>query len=420
MRFSTLEQWLHWQETLHPSEIELGLERVRRVMHGLQDRPPGFRIITVGGTNGKGSTVAMLEAIYLAAGYRVGCYTSPHLLQYNERIRINGEAIGDDELIAAFERVDQARGEVSLTYFEFGTLAAIDLFYRQPLDLVILEVGMGGRLDAVNILDPDVALVTNVDLDHMAWLGSDREAIGHEKAGIYRPGRTAIFNDTSVPQSLRRHAESIGARLLLLGRDYEFHEQGGQWRFQAGGGNAVVLPPPALPGAFQIHNAAAVLMAVESLRQELPLGPGQIRQGLLSARLPGRVQIRHRICEEILDVAHNPHAAAELARTLGRRPVPGRCYAVVGMLADKDIRAVLGELCGQVDEWLLAGLDLPRGSTAMGLASALGEACEGAQFSVHANVTDAYAAALETVREQDRILVFGSFYTVAEVLTEHV
>jgi dihydrofolate synthase/folylpolyglutamate synthase len=420
MKFQTLQEWLAWQETLHPSEIELGLERIRRVLDKLHPEPPGFKLITVGGTNGKGSSVAMLEAIYLAAGYRVGSYTSPHLLRYNERIRLDGEEVGDQALVAAFERVDQARGQVSLTYFEFGTLAAIDLFYRIPLDVVILEVGMGGRLDAVNILDADVALVTNVDLDHTAWLGKDREAIGFEKAGIYRPGRPAIFNDAEPPKRLREHAEAIGAKLWLLDRDYGFEVQANQWRFRHGEVQRTALPMPALRGAFQVKNAAGVVMAVEALNTALPVNPAQLRQGLLSARVPGRMQVLDGPCEVLLDVAHNPHAAGVLAQTLMRQPPKGRCYAVVGMLADKDIPAILRQLCTLVDVWLPAGLEVPRGATALAMASALSDACGEVRMEVHPTVTEAYRAALAEVGEGDRLLVFGSFYTVAEVLTEHV
>jgi dihydrofolate synthase/folylpolyglutamate synthase len=420
MRFNTLEQWLQWQETLHPSEIELGLERIRQVLLRLHPQPPAFALITVGGTNGKGSSVAMLEAIYRAAGYRVGSYTSPHLLRYNERIRLDGDEVTDQELVAAFERVDQARDEVSLTYFEFGTLAALDLFYRQTLDLVILEVGMGGRLDAVNILDADVALVTNVDLDHIAWLGADREAIGYEKAGIYRSGRPAIFNDYDVPQRLREHANGIGAALLLLGQDYRYEDRGGNWTFHSSRGKRTALPFPVLRGAFQLKNAAGVLMAVEALEPRLPVNQAEIRQGLLSARVAGRMQVIPGRCEEILDVAHNPHAAAVLAQTLREHPVAGQTFAVVAMLADKDIQGVLHELCDVVDVWMVAGLEVPRGARALALISALNGACGDIHVQSHGSVAEAYAAAQQMATADDRLLAFGSFYTVAEVLAEHV
>jgi len=420
MRFTTLQEWLSWQETLHPSEIELGLERIRQVLERLQPQPPAFKLITVGGTNGKGSSVAMLEAIYRAAGYRVGSYTSPHLLRYNERIRLDGEEVGDEALIEAFERVDQARGGISLTYFEFGTLAAIDLFYRASLELVILEVGMGGRLDAVNLLDADVALVTNVDLDHTAWLGPDREAIGFEKAGIYRRGRPAIFNDSEVPRSLREHAQAIGAQLRLLGEDYEYQIQGSQWRFRQGQLQRTALPFPALRGEFQVKNAAGVLAVLEALQADLPVNPAEMRQGLLSAQVAGRMQLFSEPCEQLLDVAHNPHAADVLARALGQRPVVGRTYAVVGMLADKDMASVLRALCGEVDNWALATLTVPRGSDAQALSAALQAACGEVSAELYGSVAEAYRAALARVGAEDRLLVFGSFHTVAEVLAEHV
>ncbi|MBD3671456.1 MAG: bifunctional tetrahydrofolate synthase/dihydrofolate synthase [Gammaproteobacteria bacterium] len=420
MRFNTLQEWLDWQEALHHSEIELGLDRVRPVLSALQADARPFHLITVGGTNGKGSSVAMLEAIYLAAGYRVGCYTSPHLLRYNERIRLNGEEIADSELMAAFDRVDQARAQTSITYFEFGTLAAIDLFYRQRPDVVIMEVGMGGRLDAVNLLDADLALVTNVALDHTAWLGEDREAIGYEKAGIFRSGRPAIFNERDVPRRLVQVAEEIGANLYRLGREFDYQVQAHEWSLK--GPDSVIsgLPRPALKGEIQIRNAAGVLMAVSCLQSSLPVSPAQMRQGLLQVSVAGRMQLLPGSCPILVDVAHNPHAAATLAASLRERSVVGRTLAVVAMLADKDISGVLAELCAGIDVWFVAGLDVPRGTTADDLAERVSQTCPGAGVSRFDSVTEAYREAIESAGPEDRLLVFGSFYTVAEVLKQTV
>ena len=279
---------------------------------------------------------------------------------------------------------------------------------------------MGGRLDAVNILDADVALVTNVDLDHIAWLGADREAIGYEKAGIYRRGRPAIFNDTQLPQRLCDHANDIGATLLMLGQDYGYESRGADWTFHSDRGQHMALPMPALRGEFQLKNAAGVLMAVESLRQRLPVNPAQVRQGLLSAQVAGRMQVIPGPCEQILDVAHNPHAAVVLARTLRSHPVAGRTIAVVAMLADKDMQGVMHELCDVVDVWMVAGLDVPRGARCLALTSALNAACGDVHAQGHESVAAAYAAARQMATSNDRVLVFGSFYTVAEVLSEHV
>ncbi|MDH5184619.1 MAG: bifunctional tetrahydrofolate synthase/dihydrofolate synthase [Gammaproteobacteria bacterium] len=416
MRFQTLNQWLSWQETLHPSEIELGLTRVQQVFQRLQPISPSFKIITVGGTNGKGSSVAMLEAIYLAAGYKVGSYTSPHLLRYNERIHLNGEEVSDLELVQAFARVDEARTDISLTYFEFGTLAALDIFYRQQPDIVILEIGLGGRLDAVNILDADVSLVTNIALDHTDWLGDDREQVAFEKAGIYRHARPAIFNETDVPKSLLQHAEEIGAELLVAGRDYHCNSEANQWSFSGPHASYFALPEPVLVGDFQRHNACGCLMAVSSLNQDLPVAVSHIRAGLLAASNPGRMQIIIGEPVQILDVAHNPHAAAVLAETLQQQPAIGRTLAVVAMLRDKDQRGVIEQLLSQVDAWYVAGLNVPRGGHAEELYNIIHELEAQAPCEQYETVAKAYAAAYNDSGPNDRLLVFGSFYTVADVL----
>lgn len=418
MRFSSLDAWLAWQETLHPSAIDLGLERVAATLHRLHPEPPPFAVITVGGTNGKGSTVAMLEAILRAGGYRVGAYTSPHLLQYNERVRLGGHAVDDAALCTAFERIDQARGDISLTYFEFGTLAALDIFWRSQVDVAILEVGMGGRLDAVNVLDADVALVTTVDIDHAQWLGATREAIGGEKAGIYRGGRPAIYGSRDAPQSVLDHAAAIGARLYRYGADYGAAAEGESWRWWGPGHERHALPLPALRGHSQLQNAAGVLMALDAVAARLPLNQAQIRAGLLAVALPGRFQVQPGAVTRILDVAHNPQAAGELATNLAALPCAGRTLAVVGMLADKDMAGALAQLRGAVDHWYAAALTVARGAATAQLVQALTAAgVAAADISPCTDVTAALAQARQAARPGDRIVVFGSFHTVAEALS---
>ncbi len=411
MRFHTLDDWLRWQESLHPSEIELGLDRVRTVLTRLGLECPDFTVVTVAGTNGKGSSVAMLESILHAAGYHVGTFTSPHLLRYNERIRIGGEPVTDAALCAAFARIDSARGDVSLTYFEFGTLAAIDCLQQRGVEIAVLEVGLGGRLDAVNVLDADVALITPVDVDHVAWLGSDRETIGVEKAGVMRTGRPVVVSDPQPPQSVLQHADELGAPLALAGRDYRYEVQDVQWRWVAGGQSRNALPLPALRGDVQLANAAGVLMVLAWLGERFPVSQQAVRSGLLAVRLPGRFQVLPGRPMQILDVAHNPHSARALAQTLAGQPCSGRTLAVLGMLDDKDITATVASLRTVVDDWYLASQDAPRGASAIRLREALDGV--GQCFD---NVTAARAAALAAADENDRVVIFGSFYTVAAVL----
>jgi dihydrofolate synthase/folylpolyglutamate synthase len=417
MRFASLAAWLSWQETLHPSEIELGLERVAAVLRRLHPAPPPFVVITVGGTNGKGSTVALLEAMLRAGGYRVGAYTSPHLLRYNERIRLDGTDADDAALCAAFERIDQARGDISLTYFEFGTLAALDIFWRGGVDVAILEVGMGGRLDAVNVLDADVALVTTVDIDHAQWLGTTCEEIGFEKAGIYRSGRPAIYGSRTAPQSVLVHAATIGAQLYRYGKDFGATPEGEGWLWWWDGRERHALPLPALRGHSQLQNAAGVLMALDTVAERLPLNQSQVRAGLLAVRLPGRFQIVPGEVTRILDVAHNPQAAAELAANLAAMPCTGRTLAVVGMLADKDMAGALAKLHHVVDQWYPGGLNVVRGATTAQLTQSLAVAgVPTNHITASPDVATALVQVQEAAQPGDRIIVFGSFYTVAEAL----
>lgn len=410
-----LEDWLSRLERLHPSTIELGLDRVRRVKDAL-GLDPAFPLILVGGTNGKGSTCAYLEAILGAAGYKTGLYTSPHLLRYNERVRIAGRQASDAELVAAFEKIDVARGDTSLTYFEFGTLGAMAQFIDAGVDVAILEVGLGGRLDAVNVFDAEAAIVTSVDLDHMDYLGDTREQIGFEKAGIYRSGHPAICADPAPPTSLLEHARQIGADLRCVERDFSAQRAGDQWTYRGQAISWQALPLPAMAGACQLRNAAAALAALEAVRARLPVSEAAIRQGLAEARVAGRFQRIARAPDVILDVAHNPEAARALAATLREQPVAGRTLAVVGMLADKDAAGVFAALQGEIDAWWTCTPDSPRAQEAAVLAATLRAHAGSAPVSVQADVNTALAEAQSAAREGDRILVFGSFHTVAAVL----
>lgn len=423
-----LAGWLDYLERLHPkgqAGIELGLERLSPVREVLGQRP-FCPIITVTGTNGKGSTVVYLESILAKAAYRVGCYSSPHLLAYNERVRIGAKPVDDAALCAAFARVEAARrqaGDVPLTYFEFGTLAAWEVFAAAGCEVLVLEVGLGGRLDAVNLYDPDVALVTTVDLDHQDWLGPDREAIGREKAGIFRAGRPALCADADPPASLLRQAEVLGAPLQLIGRDFGFQpdaENRLQWRYWRRRADGSLerrsLAYPGLRGAVQLRNAALAIAALDTLAPRLPVTMQAIREGLIYAELPGRFQVLPGRPAIVLDVGHNPQAVRVLADNLGSMGFFAKTYAVLGMLADKDVAGSIAALRGRVDHWFLADLDGPRGMRAEALAARLGEADPGAAASLHPNPGEALAAARERAGENDRIVVFGSFHTVAAAL----
>jgi len=410
----TLAEWLAFIESQHPASIALGLERVEAVRGrlGLMLDCP---VITVGGTNGKGSTCAMLEAILRAAGYRVGCYSSPHLLRYNERVRIDGGEASDAALCDSFAAVEQARGEVPLTYFEFGTLGALWLFARARPDAVVLEVGLGGRLDAVNLVDPDCAVLTAIGLDHSDYLGATREAVGREKAGILRAARPAVIGDADPPQSVLQAASAIGARVLRLGQAYGFEVQGAQWRYWGPGGRRVSLAHPALRGQMQLENAATAICALETLQERLPLSMRDVRQGLARVALPGRFQVLPGRPAVILDVAHNPQAARTLAANLGAAGYAAQTIAVLGMLADKDIDGVVAALASRVTRWQLASLPGPRGAGAAQLEAALRRCGVDAPRRCHADPRAAFRAALEEAGDDDRIVVFGSFLTVGEV-----
>ncbi|SAL74454.1 bifunctional tetrahydrofolate synthase/dihydrofolate synthase [Caballeronia telluris] len=425
--FPTLDAWLAHLEAAHPVGIDMGLTRIGRVKDALGlsfDCP----VITVGGTNGKGSTCAILETILLRAGYRVGCHTSPHLLAFNERARIDGADATDAELLEHFEAVEAARASlsepVSLTYFEFTTLAILRLFASRKLDAVILEVGLGGRLDAVNIVDTDCAIVTSIDIDHTDYLGDTREKIGFEKAGIFRAGKPAVCGDPSPPQTLIDHAEAVGADLWLVGRDFRYEAQPGnerqQWSYIGRSQRRSALAYPALRGANQLINTSAALAALESLRERIPVSAQDIRLGLANVELAGRFQVLPGKPQIILDVAHNPHAAAVLAQNLGNMGFFPYTYAVFGAMGDKDVEGIVKQLKGEIDHWNVTSLPTPRAASTEALEAALREA--GVEDGPDSSVTrfetpvEAFQDAIKRASENDRILVFGSFYTVAGVM----
>ncbi|SEO74061.1 bifunctional tetrahydrofolate synthase/dihydrofolate synthase [Nitrosovibrio sp. Nv6] len=420
----TLSDWLLRLESIHPRTIEMGLERVSRVRVEL-GLVPSFPIITVGGTNGKGSSCAMMEAILSNAGYRVGCYTSPHLLRYNERVRIGRQEASDEALCNAFQMVESARirSGVTLTYFEFGTLAAMQLFSQVEVEIAILEVGLGGRLDAVNIFDADCAVLTSVDFDHMDYLGNTREEIGFEKAGIFRSGKAAVCAEPDIPGSVYRHANAVGANLMHIGEHfgYSIGIDAAGWSYWGSGGKRHALPYPALRGAYQLRNASASLAALDSIRDRAPITMSDIRQGLLDVVWPGRFQVLPGRPVTVLDVAHNPGAAHALASSLDSVGLYQKTYAVFAMLKDKDIIGVARALGSRVDTWLAAGISAPRGATSDEVAQALEEAGvvkEGGEEAIRRfpDPAAAYAFACEQAARNDRICVFGSFHTVAEVL----
>ena len=426
-----LDGWLAHLEALHPrgsAGIELGLERVAALKARLGQRE-ACPLILVGGTNGKGSACAMLERILLVAGYRVGLYTSPHLLRYNERVRVNGVAVDDAALCAAFARVEEARGDTALTYFEFGTLAAWEVFATTPLDAIILEVGLGGRLDATNVYQPSCAVVTSVDLDHMDLLGTDREAIGREKAGIFRGGVAAICGDPRPPRSLIDHAKAIGARLQVMGADFGYLRQQQQWLYWGraaddSGTHDGAAPTrrgglafPALRGDQQLANAACALAVLDALRPHLAVAMKDIRQGLIEVELAGRFQVLPGRPAVVLDVAHTPQAARALAANLADMGFNRNCWAVFGMLADKDVDGVIDALHERVSHWLPCTLPGPRAASAGFLAARL--QARGIQAAGQfASPAESLAWAQENAGEDDRIVAFGSFLTVAAALQE--
>jgi dihydrofolate synthase/folylpolyglutamate synthase len=415
MRFATLDEWLAWQENLHPKAIDLGLARMRKVYQTLHLRPAPFTL-TVAGTNGKGSSVALLDAILRAEGYRVGTYTSPHLLRYNERIRINGECADDADICAAFQRINQARGDTSLSFFEFGTLAALDLFSQAELDVQILEVGLGGRLDAVNIIDADAALIASIDIDHRDWLGNSREAIALEKAGVLRPGKPAIISDPQPPQSLFDFAANHGIELSCQGRDFGYQRGDNTWDWWGFGERLQHLPLPALAGKHQLLNAAAVIQLLRSVSAQKPVSETAIRQGLATVTLAGRFQYFDGPVPVLLDVAHNPQAAGILAEYLRERFPNKSIYAVFAVMRDKDIAGVIKPLKDLVQHWYLAPIALARAAAETELKAIFAELSIDAVTSGFQQATDAIAAAQHQAAPDGLVVVFGTFPLVSEFL----
>ena len=417
MRFQSLAAWLDWQAGLNPKTIDLGLERVRLVWERMGSPALDAAVITIAGTNGKGSSVAFAESVLRAAGYATGCYTSPHLVHYNERIRVDEQVVDDARICAAFERIDQARGDQPLTYFEFGTLAALWIFAQARLDAIVLEVGLGGRLDAVNLIDPDVALITGIGLDHQDWLGNDIETIGAEKAGVMRAARPAVYAAHNPPASIRKRAVELGAELLVADEDYKVLRRPEGWDLVMSGTARRALPQPGMRGRVQIDNAAGVLVALQCLCGRLPVDQRAVRAGLLAARLPGRFDVRPGNPTWILDVAHNPQAAATLNDTLGDYFSRGRTIAVCGMLVDKDAAGVAAALAKRFDAWYLVDLSQqPRGLAAARLAELVRPALTETPLTIGSVVADTLADIAADAAPEDLVVVFGSFVTVGAAM----
>lgn len=416
-RFDSLQAWLDWQEQLHPRLIDLGLERVADVYRRLNADRPKLPTITVAGTNGKGSCIAFLEAMYRAEGYRVGAYSSPHILAYNERIRIDGVAVDDNLICNAFERIDAARENTSLSYFEFGTLAALTIFADADLDIQLLEVGLGGRLDAVNIVDPDVAVVTTIALDHVDWLGNTEAAIGREKAGIFRKGVAAVIGDERAPSTLLEVAEQKEAWLLPLGNAFHYQKQLDGWQWQYGEQCLLDLPSPAFKGEHQYRNASAVIMAVKALQPKLFVSDASIRQGLSQAKLPGRFQIIAGQPTVLLDVGHNPQAVQTLRDYLCEYLPNIRIHAVFAMMKDKDIAGVLNLMRDRVGMWYLAPLNMPRAASPDSLISYFQQQNMDNFQTGFIDFSAAFEAAKQNAGHDELILVFGSFFLVSEYLS---
>ncbi|MCB2427341.1 bifunctional tetrahydrofolate synthase/dihydrofolate synthase [Methylophaga pinxianii] len=422
MRFNSLPQWLAWQEKLHFTEIDPGLDRIRAVWQQMYaDKKLPFRVVTVAGTNGKGSSVALLASILSAAGYRTACYTSPHLLRYNERIVVDGQPATDLQICEAFDRIDTARGDVSLSYFEFATLAAADIFCRQDIDIAILEVGMGGRLDAVNLFDADIALITPIGLDHTVWLGDTRELIGIEKAGIMRAQHPVVCSESSPPSTVIEIAHQLAAPAYIAAKDFTYQSQSDVWHWQNKQYQFDALPHPALLGCYQFQNSAAVLQVISLLKDSgmTKITETAIRNGLQQVRLAGRFQKIDGPVTHIFDVTHNQQGAENLAKLLREISCEGKTHAVIAMLRDKDSRAVFDALLPVIDNWFIGGLTGDRGQSAEDLAAGLQGKIANDRVHLQDTVEQAYNTAAEYAVTGDRILIFGSFHTV-EAIMRHI
>lgn len=423
MRFNTLPEWLEWQETCHPTEIDLGLERVRAVYQRIATTPIAKKIITVAGTNGKGSSICFLESILRNAGYKVASYTSPHLFNYNERIQINGKPVTDQELCDVFDKIDQARTdqsgvEISITYFEFGTLAALSLMASQNLDIAILEVGLGGRLDAVNIIDADIALITAIDIDHEKWLGSDREKIAIEKAGIMRPFKPVVCSDATAPKSIATCANKINATLYSLHSEFNYLINDSSWTWNGSTQNRYSLPFLPIKGLHQYNNISGVLMVLALLSPEFPLSQNQLRQGILSSSIKGRLENSPGKINTIIDVAHNPQSTRALAEFLAENSCSGDVRMVTGMMADKNIHSIIEILKEQCQSWYVTDLSTDRAIPAQDLIDIISQVDPDSNCFAYASAKCAYQQAKNDSQVNDQIVVFGSFHLLQEIESE--
>ena len=424
MKKRALSDWLDWQEKLHLSEIDLGLERIGKVAGTLDILSLPFPVITVAGTNGKGSSIAMLESILRAQGYQTGAYTSPHLVRYNERIAINNQSASDAQICAAFETIDQARRKtldddgkaISLTYFEFGTLAAILCFIEQNVDVALLEVGLGGRLDAANLWDASVAIITGIAIDHESWLGNDRETIGREKAGIMRKNQPVMCGDLKPPHSISDEATRIGARLYQLNQDFFYEKNPQGWRWKGWDKQNMQLPLPALKGEFQLNNAATVVAALHLFSEKMPVSQQAYEQGLRQVSVPGRMQVLQNSPQWLVDVAHNPQSAEQLATYLKNNPVKGATHAIFSMLADKDIEQVIAIMQPFIDRWHIFALPGKRAQTLEELSGQLQHSANTALIFPHSDFMDICGHLKKSVKSEDRVVAFGSFLVVSAVL----
>ncbi len=412
-----LQDWLSWQEKLHLSEIDLGLDRIHQVADNLQLLKPSFPIITIAGTNGKGSSVAITEAILKAEGYKTGSYTSPHLIDYNERIKLDGQNVDDETIIHAFEQIDKARSNISLTYFEFSTLAAMLIFTQEKVDVAILEVGLGGRLDAANLWDASLALITSIDVDHVEWLGDDREKIAIEKAGIMRKNSPVISGEINPPLTIASEAKRIGARLFQINEDFSYSKIDTKNWVWLGSNREIKLPIPLLKGDFQLNNASTVIAGLLSIHPLLPVSIESIQNGLNITTINGRLEVISKSPEWLIDVAHNPHAAKELALFLNENPVKGKTYALFSMLADKDIAKVVSIMDRSINEWHVFGLDGARGLKSNELKQLVSQHSSSTVFQ-QTSLKIACETLKNITKTEDRVVAFGSFLVVSDVISK--
>jgi len=418
MNFDSLKGWLDWQESLHPLAIDLGLERVARVHQALSYESVKPLTITVAGTNGKGSCVAYLENIYRAQGYRVGSYSSPHILKYNERIKIDGKPVSDDLICEAFSRIESVRAGTSLSYFEFGTLAALDIFRRSKLDVQLLEVGLGGRLDAVNIIDPDIAMISSIGIDHVDWLGATRSSIGQEKAGIFRINTPAIIGDYEPPSSLVKCAIEKKADLFCINKNFHYQKQATTWDWYSGNAHLSDLPEPGLKGEHQYRNASSAILAVQLLTEKLPVSDESIRAGLKNTQLLGRFQLINDKIPVLLDVGHNPEAVKTLLEYLFMTFPGKRIHAVFSMMKDKDIATVLEIMHPVVSDWFFAPLKNPRAATEVMMREFFSRSSVKQVSFGYSGFAEAFNAAKNQAQQDDLLLVFGSFFLISDCLNE--